>query len=70
MAVGTTTKFFYDETDLIAEYNGTMLLRRYVHGPGTDEPLAWYEGSGTGTKRYLTADERGSIIGVTDGSGM
>lgn len=68
--VGVTTKFLYDGTDLIAEYDASgNLLRRYVHGPGADEPLVWYEGSGTGTKRYLMADERGSIVGVTDASG-
>jgi len=22
------------------------LLRRYINGPDTDEPLVWYEGSG------------------------
>jgi hypothetical protein len=38
-----------------------------VHGPGVDEPLLWYEGSGTSDKRYLMADERGSVIGVTNG---
>jgi len=68
-ANGTTTKFLYDGSDLIAEYNGTTLLRRYIHGPGTDEPLVWYEGSGTGGRRYLMADERGSIVGVTNASG-
>ncbi|MBW8882586.1 MAG: hypothetical protein JF615_14530 [Asticcacaulis sp.] len=68
-AGGATSKFLYDGTDLIAEYNGTTLLRRYVHGSGTDEPLVWYEGSGTAGKRYLMADERGSIVGVTDASG-
>ena len=29
----------------------------------------WYESSGTGNKRYLHADERGSIISETNGSG-
>jgi RHS repeat-associated protein len=42
---------------------------RYVWGPASDEPLVWYDGSGTGNKRYLVADERGSIIAVTDNSG-
>jgi RHS repeat-associated protein len=34
-----------------------------------DEPLVWYEGSGTSTRRYHHADERGSVIAVSDGSG-
>ena len=45
------------------------LLRRYVMGPGVDEPLVWYEGAGTGDRRYLVADERGSVVAVTDGAG-
>ena len=28
-------------------------------GPGVDEPLVWYEGSGTSTRRWFHADERG-----------
>lgn len=45
------------------------MLRRYVPGPGVDEPLVWYEGSGTGDRRWLHADERGSVIAVSDGAG-
>lgn len=65
-----TTKFLYDGTDLIAEYDGSnSLLRRYVHGPGTDNPLVWYEGSGTASKSYLYTDERGSVTAVTNSAG-
>jgi RHS repeat-associated protein len=45
------------------------LLRRYVHGPGTDNPIVWYEGTGTGDRRFLTSDERGSVVAVTDSAG-
>ncbi len=68
------TLFVYDGVDVIAEYNpGGSLVRRYVHGPGMDEPLVWFEGaghsgSGTPDRRYLFADERGSIIAVEGGS--
>ena len=57
-----TTRFVYDGDRLIAEYNGAgSLLRRYVHGPGVDEPLVWYEGAGVGagSRRYLHADRSG-----------
>ncbi|MBV8685761.1 MAG: RHS repeat-associated core domain-containing protein [Alphaproteobacteria bacterium] len=65
-----TTRFAYDGADLVAEYNGSnAMLRRYVHGPGTDEPLVWYEGSGTSDRRFLHADERGSIVAVTNSAG-
>ena len=82
---GNTTQFGYDTGSgsgtgfsLIAEYDPAAVpsiggiapaLRRYVHGPGVDEPLVWYEGSGTSTRRWLHADERGSIVAVSDASG-
>nr|WP_294812730.1 RHS repeat-associated core domain-containing protein [uncultured Sphingomonas sp.] len=69
----TTTLFGHDGPDMIGEYSypatGYMLLRRYVYGPGTDEPVVWYEGSGTSDRRWLHADERGSVVAVSDGSG-
>lgn len=66
----TITWFGYDGSNLIAEADAVgTVLRRYVHGPGTDNPVAWYEGSGTGDRRFLMADERGSIVGVSDGAG-
>jgi RHS repeat-associated protein len=67
---GAATRFLYDGADMIAEYNGSnALLRRYVHGPGIDEPLVWYEGTGLSDRRWLHADERGSVISVSDGAG-
>ena len=47
----------------------TGVTRRYVPGPGMDEPLVWYEGTGTSDRRYFHADERGSIVAVSDSSG-
>jgi RHS repeat-associated protein len=65
-----TTRFLYDGADSIAEYNGSNVLqRRFVHGPGADEPLVWYEGVGTADRRFLHVDERGSIVAVSNGSG-
>lgn len=67
---GSTTRMFYDGQSLIAEYDGSNTLqRRYVHGPGTDEPLIWYEGTGLSTRRFYHADERGSIVATSDASG-
>lgn len=66
----TQQVFNYVGDQLIVERNELgAVLRRYVHGPGTDEPLVWYEGSGTSDRRWFHADERGSIIAVTDGNG-
>jgi uncharacterized protein RhaS with RHS repeats len=58
-AIGSsTTNLLYDATDLIAEYDaaGTTIQRRYVHGPGTDEPIVWYEGSEEVAAGVLPAD--------------
>ena len=60
----------YDGLDLIAEYDSTgTLTARYVHGPGADEPLVQYAGTSVSTRQWLLADERGSIVAVTDWSG-
>jgi RHS repeat-associated protein len=52
---------------LLAErYPGNAnVINRHVFGPGPDEPIVWYNGSGTSDRRFLHADERGSIIAVT-----
>ena len=63
------TLYLYDAEDLIAEYSGSTVLRRYVHGPGIDDPLVQYDGTGTGSRTFLIADERGSIIARTNSSG-
>jgi RHS repeat-associated protein len=66
------TGFVYDGLDQIMEVDGNNpegTRRRYVHGPGIDEPLVWYEGSTTADRRFLHADERGSIVAVSDSSG-
>lgn len=65
-----TTRFAYSGSERVAEYNGSNILqRRYVHGPGSDQPLVWYEGTGTADRRFLSSDERGSIISITSSSG-
>jgi RHS repeat-associated protein len=66
----STTRMLYDGESLIAEYDGSnSLQRRYVHGPGVDEPLVWYQGTGTSDRRFYHADERGSIVATSDSSG-
>lgn len=69
---GVTTRLQYDGTALVAEYNASNAVqRRYVHGPGIDNPIVWYEGSAISntTRRFLMADERGSVVSITDSAG-
>jgi RHS repeat-associated protein len=65
-----TTSSLYDGENLVGEYDPSgNLLRRYVHGPGVDEPAVWYEGAGASSPRWLHADERGSIVAASDAAG-
>jgi RHS repeat-associated protein len=69
-ASGTGTRWAYDGLEMIAEYNAANALqRRFVFGPAVDEPLVQYEGTGTTDRRFLHADERGSIVAVSDSVG-
>jgi RHS repeat-associated protein len=68
-SAGVTTRLLYDGDDLIAEYNGATLLRRYVHGDREDEPLVHYEGASLTDKRFLEADHQGSVILIANASG-
>ena len=67
---GVATKYLYDGAAMISEQASvSVVLRRYVHGPAADEPLVWYEGAGTTDRRWLVADDKGSVIAVTDATG-
>jgi RHS repeat-associated protein len=65
--------FQYDGANIATEVNPAAtnaVTRRYVWGPAADEALVWYEGPGTtADRRYLVADERGSVVAVTDSLG-
>ena len=66
-----TTQFLYNGGRLVAEYDGSGgLLRRYVHGVGTDEPIVWYDYTGgPQVRNWLHADERGSVIATSNDAG-
>ncbi|WP_415203103.1 RHS repeat-associated core domain-containing protein [Pseudorhodoferax sp.] len=64
------TQRLYDGADLVAEYNAAgTLTNRYVHGPGVDEPLVAYTGTGTASKNWLYADHLGSVVAVANSAG-
>jgi RHS repeat-associated protein len=67
-----TRRFLYDGDELVGEYNtGGTMLARYVHGMGEDDPVVWYNGAtmDSGTRRYLHADQQGSIVAASDAGG-
>jgi len=61
------TRFTYDGDRLSTEQDGNgTLLRAYVHGPGADEPLIWYQMNGSPVRRFLHADHQGSVVATSD----
>lgn len=56
-------------SDEVSFSTGNPIQSRYVFGPKADEPIVWYQGPDLSDKRYLVADERGSIVAITDASG-
>ena len=66
------TYYLYDGDALVAEFSGSTgntPLRRYIHGPGIDEPVVAYSGGGLGTKSWLYRNWQGSIIAEADTGG-
>jgi RHS repeat-associated protein len=67
-ASGSTSNFLYDGAFLAEEYGPTgNTLARYVPGPGLDEPITVYGGSGL-TANWYASDQEGSIIATADAS--
>ena len=67
---GVTTQFGYSGSQMIAEYDSSgAVLRRYVHGAGSDEPIVWYEGASLSTRKYYQTDNQGSVTAITDNNG-
>jgi RHS repeat-associated protein len=63
---GTSTTYVYDGGQIIAEYNGGTLLRKYIYGPGIDEPVCMVASGGT---YYYHFDGLGSVAALTDSGG-
>ncbi len=67
----TTNRLYYAGWQLIAEYNGVgALQRKYVYGPGIDEPVRMRFTGGVGTNYYYHADGLGSVTEITTNGGF
>ena len=64
----TTTRYVYDNEDILLELNGSNnIVARYTHGPGIDEPLIMEK---SGASFYYHADGLGSITEMTNQTGI
>jgi RHS repeat-associated protein len=65
---GVTTHYVSLGDQEIAEYNSAgVLQKRFVYGPGLDEPLAVIDAAGN--RQYALTDALGSVIAMVDDSG-
>lgn len=65
---GVTTHYVSVGDQEIAEYNSAgVLQKRFVYGPGLDEPLAVVDAAGN--RQYALTDALGSVIAMVDDSG-
>ena len=64
----TTIHYAYDGDQIIAEYDGNgTLLRKFIYGPGIDEPICMITAGGT--KYYYHFDGLGSVAALSNASG-
>ncbi|MEE8208765.1 MAG: RHS repeat-associated core domain-containing protein, partial [Nitrosomonadaceae bacterium] len=65
---GNTIKYCYDGDQVIAEYDGNdTLLRKFVYGPGIDEPVCMIVVNGeTETRYYYHFDGLGSVVALSN----
>lgn len=60
-------RFQYAGQQLAGEYDVSgALTARHVPGPDLDQPVTSFSGAGLTTRQWLMADERQSVIGLTD----
>jgi len=69
----TTTRYCYDGDQVIAEYDdsgGSMqLVRKFIYGPGIDEPVCMIDAAGGGCIYYYHFDGLGSVVALSDNTG-
>jgi len=64
---GSVIKYIHSGDQIIEEWEGDTLARKYIYGVGIDEPLVMITSSGT--KYYYHFDTLGSVSNLTDSIG-
>ena len=67
---GFSTRYLYDGGHVIAEYDGNNnLLRKYIYGPGIDQPVCMIEVADSNAVYYYHYDGLGSVVALSDENG-
>ena len=67
---GYSTRYVYDGDHVIAEYDGNNnLLRKYIYGPGIDQPVSMIEVADASATYYYHFDALGSVLALSNASG-
>jgi RHS repeat-associated protein len=62
-----TIRYVYDGAQILAEYNGAGTLRRkFVYGPGLDEPICLIDVANGNAAYYYHLDGLGSVVALSD----
>jgi len=70
IADGNTTKYCYDGGQVIAEYDGSdNPLRKFVYGPGIDEPICMIDITDSNAVYYYHFDGLGSVVALSNVNG-
>ena len=71
--LGTAMQYAYDGDRMLIHYTmSNGVYRRYVYGPGVDEPIVFYKSSQSLAvgRTFIMADERGSVISTANSAGV
>ena len=61
-----TIRYAYDGDQIIAEYDGSgTLLRKFVYGPGVDEPICLIDVANGNAAYYYHLDGLGSVVALS-----
>jgi len=67
---GEITKYLYDGSHCIAEYDGDdVLLRKYIYGPGVDQLICMIDVEDSNAAYYYHYDALGSVVALSDADG-
>ena len=64
-----TTKYCYDGDQVIAEYEAGQLVRKFIYGPGIDEPICMIDVAAGNAVYYYHFDGLGSVAALSNNSG-